>query len=112
LLSNDEEANDRSVDSVCDGDQRLRQEIPFVDKMMLQAFGETLTNSSGSPMVGRIEKIWERTASLRGKLYRLPGGSVGREFTSILAEEYEFFGYVESRNLKGLQCLEIDSSER
>jgi hypothetical protein len=40
--------------------------------------------------VGMYSIDLERTASLRGKLYRLPGGSVGREFTSILAEEYDF----------------------
>lgn len=87
--SSNEASSDRSVDISCDGDLKLRQEFPFADKMMLQAFGETLTNSTGSPMVGRTEKIWERAASLKGKLYRLPGGAVGREFTSISAEEYE-----------------------
>ena len=76
MKSSNVEATDRFVDNCCDGDQRLRLEIPFVDKMMLKAFGETLTNSSGSPMAGLMEKIWERTASLWGKLYRFPGGSV------------------------------------
>ena len=63
--------------------------ISFVDMKMKEAFGETLKNNSGSPLDGRVEKIWERSALLRGRVYRLPGGAVGREFTSILASEYD-----------------------
>ena len=37
---------------------------------------------------GRIEKIWKRAALLRGRVYRVPGGSIGREFTAVLAKEY------------------------
>jgi len=37
-----------------------------------------------------IEKIfWERAAILKGRVYRLPGGIVGREFTNLLADEYD-----------------------
>ena len=57
---------------------------------MIEAFNATLTNSAGSPLIGRIEKNWERSALLRGKVYRVPGGTVGREFTSLLAAEYDF----------------------
>ena len=56
---------------------------------MIEAFGAKLTNSAGDALVGRHEKIWNKAALLRGRLYRLPGGSVGREFTSILASEYD-----------------------
>jgi hypothetical protein len=55
---------------------------------MMEAFGATLTNSEGELRTGRVEKIWERAAKLRGRVYRLPSGSVGREFTSTLAQEY------------------------
>ena len=48
---------------------------------MTEAFGATLENSEGSPRTGQIEKNWECAALLRGRVYRLPGGSVGREFT-------------------------------
>jgi len=72
----------------------LQQQLPtehlsFVDRKMFDAFNATLSNSSGSPLTGRTEKIWERSALLRGKVYRLPGGTIGREFTSILAAEYD-----------------------
>ena len=56
---------------------------------MFLAFGATLTNSQGELQTGRVEKIWERAAKLRGRVYRLPGGCIGREFTSLLAQEYE-----------------------
>ena len=56
---------------------------------MTEAFGATLENSEGSPRTGQIEKIWERAALLRGRVYRLPRGSVGREFTSLIATEFD-----------------------
>ena len=60
---------------------------------MIQAFGTPLTNSEGSPAAERIDLIWQRTALLYGRVYRVPGGSVGREFASLLAHEYDFFVY-------------------
>jgi len=42
---------------------------------MFLAFGATLTNSQGELQTGRVENIWERAAKLRGRVYRLPGGS-------------------------------------
>ena len=56
---------------------------------MVEAFGATLTNSAGSSFRSRLEKMLERSALLRGKIYRVPGGSVGRQFTAELAMEYE-----------------------
>ena len=56
---------------------------------MIEAFGAKLPNSAGDALVGRHEKVWNKAALLRGRLYRLPGGSFGREFTSILASEYD-----------------------
>ena len=72
-----------------------QQQIPtehlsFVDQKMFEAFGATLTNSEGKNRSGYSdEKIWERAATLRGRVYRLPGGIVGREFTNLLADEYD-----------------------
>ena len=63
--------------------------LDFVGEKMIEAFGAKLTNSAGDALVGFHEKIWNKAALLRGRLYRLPGGSVGREFTSILASEYD-----------------------
>ena len=63
--------------------------VSFVDQKMMEAFNATLTNSAGSSLIGRIEKIWERSALLQGKVYRVPGGTVGQEFTSLLAAEYD-----------------------
>ena len=33
------------------------------------------------------ENIWKRIVALRGKLYSLPGGALGRQFVSTLADE-------------------------
>ena len=63
--------------------------MSFVEVKMMEAFGATLENSEGSPRTGRIEKIWERAALLRGRVYRLPGGNVGREFTSLIETEFD-----------------------
>jgi hypothetical protein len=65
------------------------EELDFVGKKMIEALGAKLTNSAGDALVGRNEKNWNKTALLRGRLYRLPGGSVGLEFTLILASEYD-----------------------
>ena len=59
----------------------IKNDISFVELKMVEAFGATLTNSAGSSFRSRLEKIWERSALLRGKIYRVPGGSVGRQFT-------------------------------
>ena len=66
------------------------EELDFVGEKMIEAFGAKLTNSAGDALVGRHEKIWNKAALLRGRLYRLPGGSVGHEFTSILAHASEY----------------------
>ena len=52
----------------------------------MQAFGAKLNNSEGEVRTERIDKIWERSTLLQGKVYRVPGGSVGRQFTSMLAK--------------------------
>ena len=63
--------------------------VSFVDQKMMEAFNATLTNSAGSSFSSRVEKIWERYALLREKIYRVPKGSVERQFTADLAMEYE-----------------------
>ena len=69
---------------------------------MKEAFGETLKNNPGSPLDGQVEKIWERSALLRGRVYRLPGGAVGREFTSIQAYEYDLLAEGSQKSEKPL----------
>ena len=70
---------------------------------MVEAFGATLTNLAGSSFSGCLEKIWERSALLRGKIYRVPGGSVGRQFTAELAMEYELLA-LGKQNQNALRC--------
>jgi hypothetical protein len=57
----------------------------FADKKMIEAFGTPLLNSDGKWINDMWEIIWKRTVKLRGKLYALSGGSVGRLFVSTLA---------------------------
>ena len=64
--------------------------MSFVDGKMMLAFGSTLTNSEGDLINGRIEKVWKHTSLLRGRVYRVPGGSIGREFTGVLAIAKEY----------------------
>jgi len=54
---------------------------------MMEAFGIPLQNSEGKPLATFWESIWLRVVKLRGKLYRLPGGAIGKKFTATLAEE-------------------------
>ena len=44
-------------------------------------------NTDGGPRNDFWGKIWERVIRLRGKQYRLPGGALGRKFTSIYSDE-------------------------
>ena len=61
--------------------------LSYANIKMIEAFGVPLTNSDGKERVEKIEKIWERSAWLRGKMYRVPGGALGRYFTTTLAKE-------------------------
>ena len=54
---------------------------------MKTAFGVSLLNSEGKPRTDRMELLWERSVHLRRVPYRIPGGYVGRCFTSLLAKE-------------------------
>ena len=57
------------------------------ESKMIQAFGVPLLNTDGGPRNDFWGKIWERVIRLRGKQYRLPGGALGRKFTSIYSDE-------------------------
>ena len=54
---------------------------------MIQAFGVPLLNTDGGARNDQWGKYWERVIRLRGKHYRLPGGALGRKFTSMYSEE-------------------------
>ena len=41
-----------------------------------------------------------RAALLRGRVYRVPGGSVGREFASLLAHEYDLLSLSQQKSEK------------
>ena len=57
--------------------------LSIVDQKMLKAFGATLTNSDEFDKHDIWVQIWERVVKLNGKLYTIPGGSVGRKIVSI-----------------------------
>ena len=59
----------------------------FTDINLKSAFRVTLLNSEGKPQTERMELLWERSVHLTRASYRIPGGSVGRRFTSLLAKE-------------------------
>ena len=54
---------------------------------MIEAFGAPLLNLDGKWLGDMWEIIWKRVVKLQGKLYTLPGGSIGRSFVSTLAAE-------------------------
>ena len=72
----------------------------LADQKMIEAFGAPLLNTDGKWMNDMWENIWKRAVKLRGKLYSLPGGSVGRLFFSTLTAEVLELG-------KGKQKSEI-----
>jgi len=72
--------------------------MSMIDHKMIQAFGVPLLNSEGEWKNDMWEKIWKRTIALRGKLYTLPGGAVGRQFVSIFAAEVSLFAKGETKS--------------
>ena len=52
-------------------------------------------------------KRWEKVVRLRGKLYLLPGGAVGRKVVSVYADEIKRFGNVEQTSEKHLCFLPL-----
>ena len=59
----------------------------LADEKMTQAFGVPLLNTEGKWKNDQWEQIWKRVVALRGKLYSLPGGAVGRKFVSCFSAE-------------------------
>ena len=57
----------------------------FAQKKIIEACGFPVLNSDGKSRDDFWSKIWTRVIKLRGKQYRLPGGALGREFTSKYA---------------------------
>ena len=83
---------------------------------MIQAFVTTMTHFEGSPPAERIDLIWQRAALLQGRVYRVPGGSVGREFASLLAHEYDLLSISQQKSEKtsmfGTLILQKDKNIR
>ena len=52
-------------------------------------------------------KRWEKVVHLRGKLYFLPGGAIGRKVVSIFAEEIKRFGNGEQKSEKYICFLPL-----
>ena len=59
----------------------------FVENMMSQAFGAPLIRNDGVNSENIWLKHWSRIVAARSRHYDLPGGSVGREFVSLLSDE-------------------------
>ena len=66
---------------------QLQYPDTFTDTKMKAAFGVTLLNSEGKPRTERMELLWERSVHLTRAPYRIPGSSVDRHYTSLLAKE-------------------------
>ena len=90
----------------------IKNDISFVELKMVEAFGATLTNSAGSSFRSRLEKIWERSALLRGKIYRVPRGSVGRQFPAELAMENELLALGKTKIRTTFDVQQAYTSER
>ena len=54
---------------------------------MIQTFVVPALNTDWGPRNDVWQKYWERVIRLRGKHYRLPGGALGRKFTSMYSDE-------------------------
>ena len=52
-------------------------------------------------------KRWEKVVRLRGKLYFLPGGAIGRKVVSVFAEEIKRFGNGEQKSEKHICFLPL-----
>jgi len=72
-----------------DSPKFTEKQLSFVVEKMIQAYGVPLLNTEGEwTWTHDIwENIWKRIVALRGKLYTLPGGAIGRQFVSTLADE-------------------------
>jgi len=65
---------------------------------MKTAFGVKLLNSEGIPRTERMELIWERSIHSKKALYRIPGGSIGRRFTSLMAKEIQLLAQAKEKS--------------
>ena len=70
----------------------------FTDSKMKTAIGVKLLNSEGIPRTERMELIWERSVHLTSALYRIPGGSIGRRFTSLMAKEIQLLAQAKEKS--------------
>ncbi|KAF6205985.1 hypothetical protein GE061_017209 [Apolygus lucorum] len=59
----------------------------YIQEKFVAGFGDRLLNTPGTSSVWEIR--WWRSTRLNGKQYDLPQGAVGRQFTSLLAEEIQ-----------------------
>jgi hypothetical protein len=89
-----------------------REHLSYADTKMIEAFGVPLLNSDGKPRTERFELIWERASQLSSHLYRLPGGSVGRKFVFLLANEIKLFKLCCSKIRKMLDDGTLNSPKR
>ena len=71
---------------------------------MLEAFNATLSNLIGSPLCGRFEKIWERSAMLRGKVYRVRVVQL-EENLQLYWQLNMIYRLMENKKQSALQCL-------
>ena len=83
--------------------QTLSEPLSFADQKMIEAFGVTLTDSEGEIRSGYIDKIWERTVWLRGRMYRVPGGLLGDISLPFLQKKFKL-SLMLSKNQKSLPC--------
>ena len=75
-----------------------QKEMSYVDEKMIQAVEATLINADSFDTDDKWVKRWEKVVRLRGKLYLLPGGAVGRKVVSVYADEIKRFGNGEQKS--------------
>lgn len=82
--------------------------IDDINSFMVKAFGEPLAQC-GTVLAGIWYKCWLTVASLSGKYYHFPGGSIGRKYADQLTTEllYLLSGSFSSERVHGFLVCSI-----
>lgn len=59
--------------------------VPDFDQYMMRAFGDTLCGTTVPD--SEWSRRWSAITHLKGRLYHVPGGSIGRRYVDLLSEE-------------------------
>ena len=100
-------SNDKHIDSnkISSDNTDDQTQLSFVEEKMMQAFGAKLNNSEGEVRTERIDKVWERSTLLQGKVFI--------EFLVVLLvvnlhqcwQKHMNYSQLECTNQRDHQCL-------